>query len=71
MEMVGAGIDLIYIRDLLGLRAYAPPRCTRADSKFKRKAIEPADRAITPPEDPVWEKDEGLREWLSSLGRRR
>lgn len=72
MEMVGAGVDLIYIRDLLG---HASVRTTevyaRADSKLKRKAIEAADRAITPPEDPVWEEDEDLREWLISLGRRR
>jgi len=72
MEMVGAGVDLIYIRDVLG---HASVRTTeiyaRADSKLRRKAIEAVDRAIVPPENPVWEEDDGLREWLNSLGRRR
>ena len=71
MELVGSGVDLIYIRDLLGhasvqtMEAYA-----RADSKMKREAIEAAGRLVVPREEACRDRDEGLRSWLRSFGRK-
>ena len=66
-----SGVDLIYIRDLLGhasvqtMEAYA-----RADSKMKREAIEAAGRLVVPREEACRDRDEGLRSWLRSFGRK-
>jgi site-specific recombinase XerD len=74
MHLLQAGVNLVYIRDILGhsttevTEVYA-----RADTKQKRMALENAYQDVVPsPEDiklPTWEKDSKLREWLKSLGK--
>jgi hypothetical protein len=72
MALVDSGVDLIYIRDLLGhvsvktTEAYA-----RADAARKREAIEAASKEIVPVEVPVWENDTRLKEWLKNFNRTR
>ena len=70
MHLVQAGVNLIYIRDLLG---HADVVCTteiyaRADAEAKRKAIENAYEPLTPDAFPDWTHDSPLITWLDSLG---
>ena len=51
MGLVDSGVDLIYIRDLLGhISVRTTEIYARADAKLKRKAIEAASKELTPPE---------------------
>lgn len=70
MHLLQSGVNLIYIRDLLGhvdiktTEVYA-----RIDSEMKRKALEQSHN-ITPSEkEPEWQSNKELLEWLISLGR--
>lgn len=71
MELVDSGVDLIYIRDLLG---HVSVRTTeiyvKTDAKLKRAAIEAASKELVPPEDAKWDNDEDLKSWLKSFNRR-
>lgn len=70
MALVEAGVDLIYIRDLLGhVSVKTTEIYARADTKLKREAIEAASKEIVPRETALWEKDTDLRDWLKSLGK--
>jgi integrase/recombinase XerD len=69
MHLIQAGVNLIYIRDLLGhadvstIEIYA-----RADAETKRKAIKNAYEPLTPDALPDWTTDTSLIGWLDSLG---
>ena len=72
MHLLQAGVNLIYIRDILG---HASIQSTdiyaRADSSAKRAAIE---QAYTPTIEAKavigrWEADNSLKNWLKSLGK--
>ena len=69
MHLLQSGVDLIYIRDILGhsdiktTEVYA-----RIDSEMKRKALEKAVTGVVSDDMPVWQKDSGLLSWLKSLG---
>ena len=71
MHLVQAGVNLIYIRDLLG---HADVSTTEiyaradADAEAKRKAIENAYEPLTPDAFPDWTHDSSLITWLDSLG---
>lgn len=71
MELVDSGVDLIYIRDLLG---HASVKTTevyvRANSARKREAIEAASKEIVPREEAHWESNARLKEWLKNFNRR-
>lgn len=71
MELVDSGVDLIYIRDLLG---HVSVRTTeiyaKTDAKLKRAAIEAASKELVPPEDAKWDYDEDLKSWLKGFNRR-
>ena len=71
MELVDSGVDLIYIRDLLG---HVSVRTTeiyaKTDAKLKRAAIEAASKELVPPEDARWDNDEDLKSWLKNFNRR-
>ena len=70
MNLLEAGVDLIYIRDLLGhvsvkhTEVYA-----RADTKLKRDAIEAASLKIVPKESAKWDNDATLKSWLKNFGK--
>jgi len=71
MELVDAGVDLIYIRDLLGhVSVKTTETYAKANSRKKREAIEEASRQITPQEPADWETDATLKDWLKNFNRR-
>ncbi len=70
MGLVEAGVDLIYIRDLLGhVSVKTTEIYARTDTKLKREAIEAASKEIVPRETALWEKDADLKDWLKNLGK--
>jgi site-specific recombinase XerD len=69
MHLVEAGVNLIYIRDLLGHADVSTTEIyARADAEAKRKAIENAYEPLTPDALPDWTMDASLIRWLDSLG---
>ena len=69
MHLIQAGINLIYIRDLLGHADISTTEIyARADAETKRKAIENAYEPLTPDALPDWTLDTSLIGWLDSLG---
>lgn len=71
MELITSGVDLMYIRDLLGHSSVITTEIyARTDAKLKRKAIEAASKEILPPEEASWDNDSNLKEWLKSFNRR-
>ena len=70
MHLVQAGVNLIYIRDLLGHADVSTTEIyARADAEAKRRAIENAYEPLTPDALPDWTLDSPLISWLDSLGR--
>jgi len=69
MHLLQAGINLIYIRDLLGHVSITTTEIyARADAEMKRKALETAYNNPAPEKVPPWQQDVSLLEWLKSLG---
>lgn len=72
MELVDSGVDLIYIRDLLGHTSIKTTEIyAKTNAQLKRRAIEKAKENIIPDEIPEWESDSNLKSWLKHLGRPR
>jgi integrase/recombinase XerD len=70
MELLTSGVDLIYIRDLLGHSSVTTTEIyARTDAQLKRKAIEAASKEIVPRETALWDNDTGLKDWLKSFNR--
>lgn len=72
MHLLQAGVNLVYIRDLLGhVSVQTTDVYARADSKQKREAFEKAYVDLNPDAEKSksWEKDGNLLEWLKSLGK--
>jgi len=71
MHLLQAGVNLVYIRDILGhVSIQTTEVYARADSKQKREAIEKAYIDLLPElreQSPIWEKNQTLYEWLKSL----
>lgn len=71
MELVNSGVDLIYIRDMLGhVSIKTTELYARTDAKLKRAAIEAASREIVPPEEAIWDNDDDLKSWLKKFNTR-
>ena len=70
MELVDSGVDLIYIRDLLGhVSVKTTEIYAKTDAKLKREAIEAASREIVAHEDAKWDSDDDLKSWLKSFNK--
>lgn len=70
MHLLQAGVNLVYIRDLLGHVSITTTEVyARADSLMKRNALENAYQATTPSEMPIWQQNNDLLKWLKDLGR--
>jgi len=70
MGLVDSGVDLIYIRDLLGHVSVTTTEVyAKADAARKREAIEAASKEIVPKECALWESDDGLKGWLKNFNR--
>ena len=68
MHLLQAGVNLVYIRDILGhVSIQTTEIYARADSKQKREALEKAYVNVNPDEQPVWTKDENLVTWLKKF----
>ena len=71
MHLLHAGVNLVYIRDILG---HADLKTTeiyaRIDGEMKRKALEEAFTNIVPSDTvPLWQQNGELLDWLQSLGK--
>lgn len=68
MHLLQAGVNLVYIRDVLGHESVITTELyARVDSKQKREAIEKAYVDVVRKEAPVWVNNESLLEWLKSF----
>lgn len=70
MHLLQAGVNLVYIRDILGhVTIQSTEIYARADSKLKRKSLEKASRDIIDNEigKPSWGKDIELKYFLKNL----
>lgn len=68
MHLLQAGVNLVYIRDILGhVSIQTTEIYARADSKQKREALEKAYVNVNPDEEPMWTKDENLVTWLKKF----
>lgn len=71
MELLSSGVDLMYIRDLLGHSSVVTTEIyARTDAKLKRKAIEAASKELLPSEEAAWDSDADLKKWLKSFNKR-
>jgi len=71
MELVDSGVDLMYIRDLLGhLSVTSTEIYAKTSTSKKREAIEAASKEIVPKENAQWEERSELKDWLKSFNRR-
>lgn len=70
MHLLQAGVNLVYIRDLLGHTSIVTTEIyARADSKQKREAIEKASENLTPSQTVgEWVDNHDLISWLKKLG---
>lgn len=70
MHMLQSGVNLVYIRDMLGhVSIQTTEVYARADSQKKREAIEQAYIDISPDLKPQWEGNHNLIEWLKSFNK--
>lgn len=70
MHLLQAGVNLVYIRDILGhVSIQTTELYARADSKQKREALEAAYINVIPNigTEGTWEKDSQLKVWLKNL----
>jgi site-specific recombinase XerD len=70
MHLLQAGVNLVYIRDILGhVSIQTTEIYARTDSKQKREALEAAYINIIPNlgAEGLWEKDSQLKTWLKNL----
>jgi integrase/recombinase XerD len=71
MHLLQSEVNLVYIRDFLGHAAVSTTEIyARADSKFKREALEKAYVGVTKNDNEgkaAWLKDADLLEWLKSF----
>jgi integrase/recombinase XerD len=68
MHLLQAGVNLVYIRDILGhVSVQTTEIYARADSRQKREAIEKAYVNINPNEESKWLQNDNLLTWLKSF----
>jgi site-specific recombinase XerD len=68
MHLLQAGVNLVYIRDILGHSSIQiTEHYAKVDSRQKREAIEKAYTDITPSTDPQWIENENLLDWLKGF----
>ncbi len=68
MHLLQAGVNLVYIRDILGHESVQTTEVyARVDSKQKREAIEKAYSEVVKREVPAWTNNNNLLEWLRNF----
>jgi len=69
ISLLKSGVELIYIRDILGhVSVQTTEIYARIDGEMKRKALEKASGNPVNEETPAWQRDKSLMDWLKSLG---
>jgi site-specific recombinase XerD len=70
MHLLQAGVNLVYIRDILGhVSVKTTEIYARTDSQKKREALESAYSEVKPNNIPAWLVNNNLLEWLKEFGR--
>lgn len=70
MHLLQAGVNLVYIRDILGhCSVQVTEIYAKVDSRQKREAIEKAYTDVTPDVEPVWQRNNDLLSWLKNFNR--
>ena len=70
MHLLEAGVNLIYIRDLLGhVDVTTTEIYLRTNIDIKRKALEAVYVQIVKQDIPIWEEDTNLLSWLQDFCR--
>jgi site-specific recombinase XerD len=70
MHLLQAGVNLVYIRDILGhVDLKTTEIYARIDGKMKREALEKAFDPETVPVIPSWQQDKDLLKWLYSFNK--
>jgi site-specific recombinase XerD len=70
IHLLEAGVNLIYIRDLLGhVNISTTERYARTNSEIKRKALESAYMEVITGDVPGWDEDTDLLNWLREFCR--
>jgi site-specific recombinase XerD len=70
MHLLEAGVNLIYIRDLLGhVNVTTTEIYLRADTETKRKVLESGYMEVVTGDIPVWQEDTDLLNWLQDFCR--
>ena len=68
MHLLQAGVNLVYIRDILGHESVQTTEVyARVDSKQKREAIEKAYADVVKREGSLWTNNDNLLEWLKNF----
>jgi site-specific recombinase XerD len=68
MHLLQAGVNLVYIRDILGhVSIQTTEIYARANSKQKQEAIQKAYVSVSPDINPIWANNDNLMEWLKSF----
>ncbi len=68
LHLLEAGVNLIYIRDLLGHVSVTTTEIyLKVDTELKRKALEAAFPQINNQNTPVWEENKEILNWLNDL----
>ena len=68
MHLLQSGVNLVYIRDLLGHSDISTTEIyARPDETMKRKALLEAYESPTEDKLPEWKTDKNLLDWLKSL----
>ena len=70
MHLLQSGVNLIYIRDMLGHEDVKTTEIyARIDSEMKRNALEKSMNITPSAKVPVWQTNKNLLAWLNNLGR--
>jgi site-specific recombinase XerD len=70
MHLLQAGVNLVYIRDILGhCSVQVTEIYAKTDSNQKREAIEHAYTDVTPAKEPVWQNNTDLLNWLKRFNK--
>ncbi|CRF29088.1 Tyrosine recombinase XerD [Mycobacterium tuberculosis] len=70
LHLLESGVNLIYIRDLLGHVSVTTTEIyLKFDTELKRKALEAAYPQVTSPDTPAWEENADILQWLQNLCR--
>ena len=68
MHLLQEGVNLVYIRDILGhVHAETTEMYAKADSSLKKAAMEASYPDILPKVEAEWSKDSKLLDWLKNL----